>query len=68
MADCQDRVVTALNLLMGKDIGNHLDGCNQTTLALINDYFSMPMVNEEFRSLDSEGLAVVKITKQPFGW
>ena len=59
MADHQDRLVAALYFLMGEGIGYHPDGCRQETLALINDYFSMPKVDEESRSLDSEGWAVV---------
>ena len=58
MADCQDRVVAVLNFLTGEGIEYHLD-CDQETLALINDYFSTPKSNEESRSSDSEGLALV---------
>ena len=55
MANHQDRVVAALNFLTGEGIGYHPDGCDQETLALINDYFSAPMVDEESGSSDSEG-------------
>ena len=37
MADREDRVVAALNFLTGEGIGYHPDGCDQETLALIND-------------------------------
>ena len=36
-----------------------IDGCDQETLALINDYFSAPKSNEECGSSDSEGFALV---------
>ena len=61
MADREDRVVAALNFLMGEGIGCHPDGCDQETLALINDYFSTPKADEESGSSDSEGLAAVLI-------
>ena len=63
MADCQDRVAAALNFLTGKGIGYHPDGCDQETLALINNYFDAPKADEESGSPDSEGLAVVLILK-----
>ena len=63
MADRQDRVVAALNFLTGKGIGYHPDGCDQETLALINDYFGAPKADEESRLPDSEGFAVVLILK-----
>ena len=56
MVDHQDRVVAALNFLMGEGIGYHPNGCDQETLALINDYFSAPTLDEESGSSDSEGL------------
>ena len=59
MADRQDRVVAALNFLTGEGIGYHPDGCDQETLALINDYFSAPNMEDESGSSDSEGLALV---------
>ena len=59
MADREDRVVAALNFLTGEGIGYHPDGCDQETLALINDYFSAPKADEESVSSDSEGLAAV---------
>ena len=42
MADHQDRVVAVLNFLTGEEIGYHPDGCDQETLALVNDYFPYP--------------------------
>ena len=42
MVDRQDGVVAALNFLMSEGIGYHPDGCDQETLALINDYFCTP--------------------------
>ena len=56
MADHQDRVVAALNFLTGEGIAYHPDGCDQDTLALINNYFSARSTNEESGSSDSEGL------------
>ena len=58
MADREDRVVAALNFLTGEGIGYHPDGCDQETLALINDYFSAPNMKDESGSSDSEGLAL----------
>ena len=52
IANRQDRVVAALNFLMGEGIDYHPDGCDQETLVLINDYFSMPKWNEESGSSD----------------
>ena len=59
MADCQDRVVAALNFLTGEGIDYYPNGCDQEMLALITDYFSTPKSNEESGSSDSEGLALV---------
>ena len=59
MADRKDRVVAALNFLTGEGIAYHPDGCDEDTLALINDYFSAPNTKDESRSSDSEGLALV---------
>ena len=61
MADREDRVIAALNFLTGEGIGYHPDGCDQETLALINDYFSAPKADEESGFSDSEGLAAVLI-------
>ena len=58
-ADRQDRVVAALNFLTGEGIVYHPDGCDEETLALINDYFSAPNTKDESGSSDSEGLALV---------
>ena len=48
-----------LNFLTGEGIDYHPNGCDQETLAFINDYFSAPKSNEESGSSDSEGLALV---------
>ena len=59
MADRQDRVVAGLNFLTGEGIAYNPDGCDEETLALINDYYSAPNTKDESGSLDSEGLALV---------
>ena len=58
MADCQHRVIAALNFIMGKGIDYHSNGCDHGTLVL-NDYFSAPKSNKESESSDSEGLALI---------
>ena len=59
MADRQDRVVAALHFVTGEGIVYHPDGCDEETLALINDYFSAPNTKDESGSSDSGGLALV---------
>ena len=59
MVDRQYRVLAALYFLTSEGIDYHPDGCDQETLALINDYFSVPKSNEESGSSDSEGMALI---------